>query len=224
MGIDGEDKAKYSADGSSQHTRGHVRCPACDERRTAMHIDSAVFSQIQRSCCLWLESRKFNGGANGRARFLAPATITGYDGLHARARPLLRRDPLATSTPATCTSTRSSAPPASSPRRLPARKQDRILRRMPRTVSPHKVNQELGTLADDHARAGCWTPNSKRATSRCRRTRATSRRRSLRMSRSIGSPTASRWRVGGRLVVLADRLRDVRRELRDARHRSATST
>src|SRR3954463_9092162 len=78
MAIDSEDKAKYPDSGSSQHTCGHVRCPACDGRRSAMQIALGPALKFSEAATLWLESRRFRS-LNARARFIAPATLAAYE-------------------------------------------------------------------------------------------------------------------------------------------------
>jgi integrase len=122
-----------------------------------MHIDLPSSLTFTHAAQAWLESRKFNGGA-GRARFLAPSTIEGYE-TYIRALDrffgAIRLADIHGGHIAEYQEQRAAGKLAPPPR---CRRDGSVYSpHATSDVTPHKINQEVGTLSMIMRRARCWT-------------------------------------------------------------------
>jgi integrase len=61
------------------HTPGHTGdCPACRQKAFSQQLEIAGDSLFPDAAALWIESRKFNGGSSGRARFVSQRSLNDF--------------------------------------------------------------------------------------------------------------------------------------------------
>jgi integrase len=123
-----------------------------------MQLDLSPSLLFRDAAAQWLESRKFNGGSNTRARFIAPATLNGYEA-YIRALDRFFGDMKLCDIHAghlaeyqEQRATGKLAPPARCRRDGSAYSPHATT-----DVAPHKINQEIGTLQMVMKRARCWS-------------------------------------------------------------------
>jgi site-specific recombinase XerD len=126
-----------------------------------MHIALAPSQKFSEAASLWIESRKFRS-PNARARFIAPATLTGYES-YLRALNRFFADITLADIHAghlhEYQEQRISGKLAPAPRQR--KDKTEYFPHETSKVSPHKVNQELGLLQMIMKRAGCWSDELK---------------------------------------------------------------
>jgi integrase len=119
----------------SEHTTGHLACPACNRRRTlAMQATISPGTLFAEAARLWLDSRTFNG--NSRSRFVAPRTLKDFAQYIAALDRFFGMMPVS---------------------QIHLGHIRSYQEQRSATCGPNKINQEVGTLVRVLKRSECWT-------------------------------------------------------------------